>query len=120
MAKDDESPLVAIRPKADVEALTAFIINSAAAADIVIAAAAAGLKNRLYRLVLTAAGTTTIQFKRGATVMSGAMTLIAGTPFVLEFSGEPWVTTAVNETLVITNGAAVQISGIAYYGQKGV
>ena len=74
-----------------------------------------GVQNRIYRVELTAASATTVQFQDGATNLSGAMSLAAGTPLALLMDGYPWFTCSSGNAFNISLGGAVQVAGeIAY------
>lgn len=97
-------------------ALTRVKIDTASSGDITLVSATSSQTTKLYRMLLVAAGATTITVKDGAgTTLTGAMTLSAGGAIVLDYSGEPWFTTSSNTALIIANANAVQISGAAYY-----
>jgi hypothetical protein len=95
--------------------LTPVVINTASSGDLALVAASGGNKARLYRLILVAGGITNITFKSAATALSGPIPLPANGSITLDFSGDPWFTTATNEAFNLNNSAAVQISGTAYY-----
>lgn len=82
------------------------------AATGAVIAAASGLGYRILEMfVLNTTGTTTIQFADGATALTGVMTLAAGTPLVLPFSGEPWLIISQGNAFNFTLGASTQVSG---------
>jgi hypothetical protein len=88
------------------------------AANGAIIAGVAGQKIRVYKMVLTIATGTTIQFQDGATNLSGAMTLTAGIPFVLPHDGNPWYTTSAGNAFNVAFGAGQQLSGTIYFSQS--
>lgn len=93
--------------------LTSVVISQNGAGTQVLSSATAGQTTRLHRLVLTvAAATATIEIRRGATGLTGVMTLAVGVPLVLEYSEEPWFVTAANEALNLVVGGAGQVSGV--------
>jgi hypothetical protein len=98
--------------------LTEVKIDTASSGDLALVAAVAGQTTKLYRIILVAAGATTITFKDGATALTGAMTLNAGGAIVLDFDGTPWFTGSANAAFNVNSSAAVQISGRAYYVQS--
>lgn len=104
-----------VNHNAGAAALTGFKIDTASSGDLTVVAATSAQSTKLYRLLLIAAGATTITFKDGAATLTGAITLSAGGSIVLDFDGEPWFTGTVNTAFIINNSAAVQISGRAYY-----
>lgn len=92
--------------------LTGVSINQNGAGTQVLAAAVAAQTTRVHRLFLTASATTaTVQFARGATNLTGVITLAAGVPLVLEYSEEPHFDTAANEAFNLIVGGAGQVSG---------
>ncbi len=96
------------------------VISFATAADQTIVTADATKKIKVVSLRLTVAGETNLIFKRAATAISGAMDF-GGTsePRGMVDNGTiecPILETDVNEAFVITNSAAIQVSGwIRYY-----
>jgi hypothetical protein len=93
---------------------TFVAISGATSGDnTLLAAAGAGNKIRVLSLYLVAAGTTTVRFESGAggTALSGAMSLIANTGFVLPYSPVGHFETAANTLLNMELNAAVQVSG---------
>jgi hypothetical protein len=92
-------------------------IDAATNGDNSIIAAVAAKKHRIHRLVLTVATTTTITFKDGSTALTGAVTLAAGTPLILDATESEWplFSLSANSAFVINLGGAVQCSGRAYY-----
>lgn len=96
--------------------LTPFKVDTAAGGDIAIVAAVAGKKVQVYRALLVGAATATIQFKDGATALTGVMTPATGFPFTLDYTGEPWFESTAGATINLTL-AAVQTSGVVYFRQ---
>lgn len=96
--------------------LTAVSINQNGAGTQVLVAAAAGEVARIHRLFLApAAVTATIQFARGATNLTGVITIAAGGSLVLPYSEEPWFVTAPNEAFNLIVGGVGQVSGSCEY-----
>ncbi len=92
--------------------------NAAASGDAVAVTAVPGQTTKVYRLLLVAAGATTITIKDGATALTGPMSLAANEAMVLDFDGEPWFTGSVNTNFIVNSSAAVQISGRVYFIQS--
>ena len=94
--------------------LTAAITQAATGAMIT---GVAGTTIRVYALVLSVATTTTVQFKDGATALSGAMTLTAGIPLALEYFPDmrPLYVCSAGADFTLTLGAAIQTSGTVWY-----
>lgn len=97
-------------------------IDTATAGNTTIVAALAGKCNRVVGGFLTANTTTTVTFYDGATSLTGAMTLIAGTPFQLAPApASPgggrfaYMQGTVNTALVLNLGANAQLSGVIEY-----
>jgi hypothetical protein len=78
-------------------------------------AADADEKIRVTSMVLVAAGAVTAQIKAAGTNITGAMSLITGTPMVLPFNPAGWFETGVNEALQLVLGSGVQVSGAITY-----
>jgi hypothetical protein len=91
----------------------AAISGSTSGDNTLVAAAGASNKIRVLSLYLVAAGTTTVRFESGAggTALSGVMSLIANTGFVLPYNPKGWFETAANTLLNMELNAAVQVSG---------
>jgi hypothetical protein len=82
----------------------------------------ANQKFRVYGYLLVAAGAVTANVKSGSTSLTGAMSLITGTPLsawspVAEGQRNPVLETASGDDLVLTLGGAVQVSGHLLYEQ---
>jgi hypothetical protein len=91
----------------------AAISGSTSGDNTLLAAAGASNKIRVTSLYLVSAGTTTVRFESGAggTALSGAMSLVANTGFVLPHNPNGWFETAANTLLNMELNAAVQVSG---------
>lgn len=99
-----------------VSGLTAgYGINFATSGDHTVIPAVAAQTHKVHALVLTAASTVTITFKNGAGAFTGAFTLAAGVPFVLEYMEDPWFTCGTNTDFVINTSGAVQVTGTLKY-----
>lgn len=96
-------------------ALSSAIISCAAVGDNAIVTATVGQTTRAFKLFLVVAGAVDLKFKRGATDLTGAMSLGAGGSITLDFDGEPWFVTGANEAFNINLSAAVQCSGLLLY-----
>ena len=93
------------------------VINFATVADQTVVSAVAGKQIKVYALNMTPGGTTTVTPKDGATALTGAITIVAGIPFILNASanGDPWFVTSSGNAFVINNSVAVQVSGSCRY-----
>jgi hypothetical protein len=91
----------------------AAISGNTSGDNTLVAAAGASNKIRVTSLYLVAAGTTTVRFESGAggTALSGVMSLIANTGFVLPHNPNGWFETAANTLLNMELNAAIQVSG---------
>lgn len=90
--------------------------NAAAAGDLTIQAASAGNKAKLISYLIVPNAACTVQWKRGATPLSGPMLLNAGAEY--DAAGHllaPLMETAVNEALILNVSTAVQVSGHCAY-----
>jgi hypothetical protein len=79
-------------------------------------AAVAGQKIRVYKMALTIAVTGTVQFADGSTNLTGAMTLNAGTPFILPHDGNAWFATSLGNAFNVS--VAQQLSGTMWFTQS--
>lgn len=96
------------------------VINAAASGANEIIPAVAGKKIIVQGYLLVAAGAVTATWKSATTALSGAMSLITGTPVPAPIGGDrmevvPWLETASGEALNLTLGGAVQVSGHITY-----
>ncbi len=91
--------------------LTTTKIDIAATTDVI--AAVAGQTISIFSGFLVAANTVTLTIKSAANALTGAMTLVAGQPYILEelLSGQPLLACNQGEKLTFTLGGSVQVSG---------
>lgn len=115
LSSGKKRPKLGTLPQPTSAQLSTTKIDSAAGGDVALITATALQVGRLYRLLVVASADCTLIFKDGSTALTGAITVKAGSGFILDFDGEPWFTTTVNTALNLTVSAAVQISGIAYF-----
>ena len=102
------------------EYLSSTLIDTAAGGDVVIAAAVATKKVRLYRLLLNCHAAQLVTVKDSAdTVLLPQVSMGATGGLVLDFDGHSWVDAATGLGLKITLANAVQTSGKAWYTQRG-
>lgn len=97
-------------------------VDTATSGANAIVTAAAGRRIRVVSYVLVAAGAVTAKWQSASTDLTGAMSLITGTPlpvapFPLRHSGgyDGHLQTAPGEALNLTLGGAVQVSGHLTY-----
>ncbi len=91
--------------------LTTTKIDIATSTDVI--AAVAGQTISIFSGFLVAASTVTLTIKSAANVLTGAMTMAAGQPYILEelLSGQPLLVCNQGEKLTFTLGSGVQVSG---------
>lgn len=101
-------------------------IDTATLGNTTIAAALTGKSHRLVGGFLLAANTTTITIYSGTTALTGAMTLVAGTPLVLPAAPsspgggrQAYLQAADAAALVLNLSSNVQISGVVEYESIG-
>jgi|SRR5882672_2797875 len=94
--------------------------NSSAANDTVAAAAVAGKKLEIYRILLVITGATTITFKDGAgTSLTGPMDISALGQITLDPTSLPWFETSAGNDFIINSSAATKVAGkIDYIVQR--
>lgn len=97
-------------------------ISTASSGATAVVAAASGRRIRVVSYVLVAAGAVTAKWQSASTDLTGAMSLITGTPlapapFPQRHSGgyDGHIQTAPGEALNLTLGGAVQVSGHLTY-----
>lgn len=93
------------------------VISGATSGDNTLKAAVTGKKIRVLSLFLVAADAVTVRFESaaGGTAISGLMTMIASTPFVLPHNPAGWFETAESALLNMELGGAIQVSGAFTY-----
>lgn len=102
-----------------VSAYTERVVDFATPGNNIIVPAVAAVRTRVYRLMIgPIGGASNIIIKSGATNLTGAMTFPAGGGFVLDQTSYAWFTGGLNEDLIISSSAAVQIGGRVYYTQQ--
>lgn len=96
---------------------TALSVSAATSGNNTLLAAQTGYAIRVLSYTLVAAGTVTAAFQSGAsgTALTGTMSLIAGTPLVVNFQKEGHFQTAVSTLLNLSLGGNVQVSGHLTY-----
>lgn len=94
-------------------ATTLVTVDFTASGDQTLVAASVAQTTRLYRALLTVSGATTLTFKRGTTVLGKYQMPSAGA-LAMDFSAEPWFTTATNEALVLSSSNSVTVQGNAW------
>ena len=89
-------------------------------------AAVASKKVRVWGILISVATTCTVTIKSNTTGLTGAMTVLAGTPFLLPLPAispkttacYPYFESAVGEAIVIVLSSGIQVSGVMYYTQE--
>lgn len=100
------------------------VISAASSGDnTLIAAAGAGIKNKVLGLIIVASGDVDLRLEDGAggTALTGVISLAAdGNGFILPmtFPGYHWIQTSDNTLLNLELSAAVQVSGCIVYYQE--
>lgn len=97
--------------------LTEVAVNiNTATTTAVIAAGAAGIIIRVYKLFLVAAAAQTLDIKDGSTSLTGgALTFAAGGVLALDNDGTPWFTATAATALNFVTTTTGQLSGRLYY-----
>lgn len=93
------------------------VIDAATSGDNTLVAAVTAKKVRVLALYLVAAGTVNVRFESGAggTALSGQMSLVANTGFVLPYNPAGWFETASNTLLNLELSAAISVDGTLVY-----
>jgi hypothetical protein len=93
------------------------IIDAATSGDNTILAAVTSKKIRVLAAFLVSAGTVNVRFESGAggTALTGQMSLVANTGFVLPFNPVGWFETASNTLLNLELSAAISVDGSLVY-----
>jgi hypothetical protein len=92
-------------------------VSNSAGGDITLVPPAPTLITRIYRLALVVAGATSLTFKDGANLLSGAMALTANGSIVLDLSGLPWYKTSPGNAMIVNSSNAVLVAGTVWYTQ---
>lgn len=85
---------------------------------LALTSALAGQTSRIHYLILVASAVLTVRIDRGATSLTGNMTLDVGVPLVFEYSVEPHFVSAPGEVLNLVTVGAGQVSGMFGYIQS--
>lgn len=118
---------VTLADPADLEAgktiLRAAISAASSGDNTLIAAAGAGIKNKILGIILVTSGDVDVRLESGAggAALTGVISLASdGNGFVLPatFPGYHWLETAANTLLNLELSAAVQVSGCIVYYQE--
>lgn len=92
-------------------------IDAATSGDNTLVAAVASKKIRVLSAFLVSAGTVNVRFESGAggTALTGQMSLVANTGFVLPFNPAGWFETAANTLLNLELSGAISVDGSLTY-----
>lgn len=101
----------------DVFTVKHAVIDNASSGDNTLVAAVAGKKIVVLQLILISAGTMTVRFESGAggTALTGQMSVLAATGFVLPFSPVGHFETAVGQLLNLELSGATSADGYLKY-----
>jgi hypothetical protein len=97
------------------------VIDAASSGDNTLVAAVAGAKIRVLSLCVISAGSVTVRFESGAggTALTGQMTLVAGSGFVLPHNEDGWFETDASALLNLELSGAVSVDGCLNYRRVG-
>lgn len=98
-----------------VKALTPVKVDISTATTTAIVAAVAAATTRVHRILLFAAAAQTVQFKDGATLLTGPMAMAAGGSMILDLSSEPWFKTSTNTAFNLTTTTTGNLCGQIEY-----
>lgn len=90
-------------------------VNRATTGDSVVAPAVAGKKAVVYGVFLYSSGNVTVTLKSGVTAITGVFDLSKGVSLDFPQTEHPLFSTAVGQSLVVTQSANVQLSGFVYW-----
>lgn len=98
-------------------------IDASTSGNNTLVAATASVKTKVLSVTLTAAAAVTVTFQNGAggASLTGAISLIAGVPYILDMVTNPdmhWMETSANTLLNLSLGGGVQVSGLIVYYQQ--
>lgn len=93
------------------------VIDAAASGDNTLLAAVTGKRIRVHSVALIAADAVNVRFESGAsgTALTGQMTLVAGSGFVLNHNPLGWFQTALSALLNLELSGAVSVDGCFTY-----
>ena len=93
------------------------VIDAATSGNNTLVAAVSAKKIRVLSLFLVAAGTVNVRLESGAngTALTGQMSLVAATGFVLPYNPAGWFETASNTLLNLELSGAVSVDGALSY-----
>lgn len=102
-----------VNERNDGKTQVAFTQDAAGQASVLLADPGADYRNELYSVTVTMSAAGTLQFKSGATVLTGAFSLPASVPYTFESNDPdtPWLEGVESEDLniVTTVGLAVGV-----------
>lgn len=93
-------------------------VSCAASGNNELVAAVAGKRLKLISALLVADGTVAVKFRSASTDLSGAMSLIVNSGFVIPESMVGWIVTSQGEPLNLNLSAAIQVSGMLVYEEE--
>lgn len=98
---------------------TRATVNITTATTTAIVGATASQTTRVLRMMLNFAGTQTLDIQSASTSLVGApMTFATGGGLILDFMGQPWFVTAVNEALNFVTTTTARITGFVDYAKS--
>ncbi len=98
--------------------LSRAIVSFSSSGDHTLVAGVSGQTIRMFRLLITLAGTANVILKSGSTPLTGSMALAANGGLILDFNGEPWFVTGATEALVMNTSESVVTGGAVWYTQS--
>lgn len=93
------------------------VIDDTGGGDTTVVAAVSGKRIRVLGLAFAVGAADNVTFKSGSTALSGAIELLADSPYILPFTRFGWMETATGEALVFTVGATAGIDGHISYAE---
>ncbi len=93
-------------------------VSCASSGSNALVAAVPGKRLKLIACILVADGTVAVKFRSASTDLTGAMSLIVNSGFVIPESVVGWCVTAQGEALNLNLSAAIQVSGMLVYEEE--
>lgn len=98
--------------------LTSAVISFSNTGANTLVAATAAQTIRVFRMLFIVDAATSITVLSNATALSGAMSFVANQGLVLDFSGDPWYTTAAGEAFILSQSGTALVAGTIWYAKS--
>lgn len=99
--------------------LTSAVISfSNTGANTLVSVTTAQQTIRVFRMLFIVDAATSVTVMSGSTALSGALSFVANQGLVLDFSGDPWYTTAAGEAFILSQSGTALVAGTIWYAKS--